>query len=142
MNQEITIIIGLPGSGKSTYLTQKYMDEIVFDDYHKYNKKSFEKSIYYSDFLKALKKEKDIILSDISYCRSGKLKEVENKIRELKNNIKLTRVYFENNPELCKKNVLYRNRKSSGLEIELIDKLSQCYLIPKNAAPIKIKTLK
>lgn len=142
MNQEIIIIIGLPGSGKSTYLIERYSNEIVFDDYHKYDKKSFEESIYYSDFLKALRKNKKIILSDISYCKCEKLNYVENKIKKLNENIKINKIYFENNPELCKKNVLYRNRKSSNLEIELIDKLSQNYQIPKEAIPIKIKNLK
>ncbi len=140
MNQEIIIIIGLPGSGKSTYLAQKYINEIVFDDFHKYNKKLFEESIYYSDFLAALQKEKKIVLSDISYCRSEKLNNIENKIRELKNNVNITKIYFENNPKLCKKNVLYRDRKSAGLEIKLINKLSQKYIIPKEAIPIQIKT--
>ncbi len=142
MKQEIIIVIGLPGSGKSTYLTQKYINEIVFDDYHKYGKKSFEDSIYYSDFLKALQNEKNIVLSDISYCRSEKLNEIGNKIKKLKENINITKVYFENNSKFCKKNVLYRNRKSARLEIKLIDRLSQGYVIPKKVIPVKIKTLK
>lgn len=140
MKQTIIIIIGLPASGKSTFIEQNYSDRIVFDDYHKYDNKSFESSIYYSDFVKTITDGNNVVMSDISYCKEERLNEIEQKIKEFKSDIEIVKIYFDNKPELCKKNVLCRNRETAKIEIDFIDRISPYYKIPQNIIPLEIKT--
>ncbi|MFA6586226.1 MAG: AAA family ATPase [Candidatus Paceibacterota bacterium] len=148
--QTITIIIGLPGSGKTTYIknnSEEFKNAVICDDYHKSSyKKSheFKDSIYYQDLLTALKDGKDVVLTDIVWCKSERLKILEENVKEvlekLEMKAKINYIYFENNREACKKNVLQRNRSKEKVEreIELIDAWSPQYVIPQNALIVPI----
>src|ERR1035437_6243424 len=143
--QNITIIIGLPGSGKTTYLENNknvFKNTVSFDDYHKSGLKGhshlFEDSIHYDDFKKALQEGKDVYITDIGYCQDDRLVVIEEEIKKMANelsvDIEIKRIYFENNPEACKKNIHHRNRESRiEREIEYIDKYSSQYCIPNGA---------
>ena len=139
---KITIIIGLPGSGKTMYLkdnAEKFRDFFICDDYHKsgYKKsKCFEDSLFYDDMQKALKEGKNVALTDIAYCKTERLKNAEEGIKkiakELNLKIKTEYLYFENDPETCKQNILRRNRANRIFrELKYIDETSKQYAIPK-----------
>jgi hypothetical protein len=94
-----------------------------------------------------LKKGKDIVLADIARCKPERKEQIEihikNTISKLKITAEIVFMYFENNPNACKKNILERNReKRAEREIEFIDRVSSKYKIPKNTIvlPIKRKT--
>lgn len=142
---KITIIIGLPGSGKTTYILQNYENikkENIFDDYHE-TSPEFEGSAYYPKLCNSLKNDEDVIISDIIYCKKEKLDLIVRKINELIKqlgvNAKIECLYFENNPEACKDNV--KNRippKRIVREISFIDNTTPDYNIPKRAKIIPI----
>jgi len=147
--QTITIIIGLPGSGKSTYIknnSDKFKNAVICDDYHKSSydhSHEFKDSVYYQDLQKALKNSKDVVLTDIIWCKAERLKILEKEINAIINKLKLIVnikfVYFENNPNACKINILKRNRTETvEKELKLVNELSKGYTIPHNASIISI----
>jgi hypothetical protein len=142
---KITILIGLPGSGKTSYILQNYENikkENIFDDYHE-TSPEFEGSVYYLKLCNALKKGEDVIISDIIYCKNEKLDLIVRKINELIKQLgvraKIECLYFENNPEACKENV--KNRvppKRIVKEINFIDNIGPDYKIPERAKTIPV----
>lgn len=145
--QRITIIIGLPGSGKTTYIENNpdFKDTFICDDYHKSGaeqiSKEFIGSVYYQDLISALCDGKDVVLSDIAYCKQDRLDEtvsaLSSELQTLEIEAKIGYVYFENNPQACKKNVMSRNRRVQR-ELDYIDKVSQYYCIPPDHIPIPV----
>lgn len=150
--QIITIIIGLPGSGKTTYIQNNFGDlynTIICDDYHKSTPSrshNFIDSLYYSDLNKALSANKNIVLSDIAWCKKDRrdllLYEIDKLIKELGVNPKIEFIYFENNPTACKNNVIKRGRNDRvERELEFIDIWSKEYFIPKNNKVVPVYTV-
>jgi predicted kinase len=87
--QTINIIIGLPGSGKTTYIKNTFEgfdDVVICDDYHKssYNRShEFTDSIYYQDLEQALKNGKNVVISDIAWCRLERKVLLEENIQKI-----------------------------------------------------------
>jgi predicted kinase len=77
-----TILIGLPGSGKTTFLSnhfEHFLDE-SFDDFHGGSLDgtgAFKQSRYYEALKRRLQDGKDCLISDIEYCRRERLTAVE-----------------------------------------------------------------
>jgi len=147
--QNITIIIGLPGSGKTTYIKnnlEKFKDTIICDDYYKssYNHShNFEDSIYYQDLRRALEDGKSVILSDIAWCKFERRilleKNIQNILKDFGIKTEIIFICFENNPEACKKNVLRRSRDGRvERELKFIDEVSVQYVIPQNSIILPI----
>lgn len=147
--QTITIIIGLPGSGKTTYIKNNLSDlsnTMICDDYHKStpsNSHNFIDSLYYSDLKKALSTNKNIVLSDIAWCKKDRrdllLSEINRIIDELRIDPQIEFIYFENNPTACKNNVIKRGRNDRvERELGYIDKWSKEYTIPNDCQIISI----
>lgn len=122
---KIKAFIGLPGSGKS-FVINEYLNKdnfLVFDDPKNINE--------FPDFF-----DGDIIIADCHLC----LEDVRSKFLEIitkkypNHSIELN--YFENNPEQCLINSLYRKdgRKVSNT----IKKYSAKYTIPENSIIIPV----
>lgn len=124
----IILIIGLPGSGK-THLGQKLQCELP-------------KSLFIDDASSTLFNYEiwnlanscdyeNIILADCYLCISAHLEAALNMFI----NHNVTRIYFENNPEQCLKNVQNRdNRNVDGW----IKYLAVEYIIPHNVNMIPV----
>lgn len=139
MNNIIHILIGLPGSGKSTHINKYYKGWIKYDDYYMCDKKLFEDSIFFDDLIKSIKNNMNIVISDVVFCVLDKLKYFEKKLSQyITQNFIVEKIYFDNNITLCKQNVLYRNRESKNRELNIIDRFSKKYNIPDNSKIIKI----
>ncbi|MES2930753.1 MAG: hypothetical protein V4665_03135 [Patescibacteria group bacterium] len=146
--QKITIIIGLPGSGKSTYISsnEEFRNSVICDDYHKssYKKsREFIDSIYFEDLKKGLLGGKNIVISDIAFCKSDRLNKITenimNLIAELEIKAHIEYRYFENDPYACIDNILRRNRvERVEREIEFINMMSSQYHIPEDAIMIPV----
>lgn len=116
------IVVGLPGSGKTTFL--KSVDGAVFDDcvnFTRVKSKIKEDIIYIAHPMLCLKKHLDSLVVDIM-----------DKYPDSKINF----IYFENNPKKCIKNI--KNREKNV--IPTIKLLSKKYFIPEGVDVVLIKS--
>ena len=133
----LIIVVGMPGSGKSTYieeLTKNNPTSTLYDDYQgkAYNNDHDPRlSKHFGPLVSDLKQGKTVIVSDIAYCVPNELGIFLGMILGSAPNVVLDFKYFINDPEQCKKNVLQRNRDGRvQKELDLIDKLTKHYKLP------------
>ena len=134
MIQTVTILVGLPGSGKTTFLDSR--SERIFDDFHGNafgDSPDFSASRHYSDLGRAIEDGYDCIISDIAYCEESRLLATEEGLRLLQEKLGTVFVvnilYFEKDPDACRHNVVHRfsrqpTRKYLN-ELKNIDELSK-----------------
>jgi hypothetical protein len=148
----VTIVIGLPGSGKTTFLRIQFADHFpngCFDDFHGGSLDgtgAFAQSRHYETLKRKLREGRDCVISDVEYCRSDRLMAVEEGLRTLSRElgimIEVKRLYFENNPNACRHNVIHRfehdRTRDYITELKKIDDLSADYNCPtEGAIPIR-----
>lgn len=106
----ITIIIGLPGSGK-TYYSQK-LSGFILDDFLN------------GDYINIIKPHlnKNIILIDPRMCIQSVFDRIYNNLIKL-SSIQL--ILYKNDPEQCLKNIVNRDTRKNISET--IQKYSKCY---------------
>lgn len=133
----LTIIVGLPGSGKSTYikaLVEADSHLSVYDDYQgeAYDNDSDPRlSKHFGPLVSDLKRAKSVVVSDIRYCVPHELNVFLGAVLSVAPDVRIELKYFENNPEACEKNILARNREDRvEKELELLEKLSSGYVVP------------
>ncbi len=118
---------------------------VVCDDYHKsalQKSRAFNDSIYYNGVRTALLSGKSVVMADIAWCKFERLdivtKGLQELCKELKINPPIEFLYFENNPEACKRNAVHRGRKERvDREIEFIDKTSNNIAFQTRLFPYK-----
>jgi adenylate kinase family enzyme len=133
---QITFIVGLPGSGKTTLGNQivgdrediVYLDDItVFGGINEL-KNAIEVGGW-----------ENIIVSDVFLCRPI---DRSNAVRWLKKHAKgydIEWIYFENAPDKCLANVLRRNADGDDRKVsQLIYELTKLYVIPDGVEVRKV----
>lgn len=125
----VSILIGLPGSGKTTYINQfapQY--NAIFDDIL-----AVEDVIRFKNTCKEFGGL--IVIADCNLCNENNLYILEHILNdEIDREAKIEKIYFENNPEACRANVARRN---DGRDVEgSITSLSLIYSPPKDAIRI------
>lgn len=134
--KSITLIVGLPGSGK-THLAKEMakvegMSYVVFDDI------SHNKDMFKLMFLSGKPDNTDdIIITDYSLCNPLTRHACESLLERLFPDYEIYWIYFENNPEKCHNNVKSRTDESRKVD-NLIDLLSKQYTIPSDKTALKI----
>lgn len=142
---KIVFIIGLPGSGKTTYLEARrqgeFKDCLFCDDYYKSapgRTVEFIGSAYYQDLRKALANGESAVLADIVFCetdfREEALAGIQALLKELGIKADIELRFFENDPQACEANILRRGRsKRVEDELEFIRTHKDTYHIPEGA---------
>lgn len=133
----LIIIVGMPGSGKSTFIENLCKQNPSLSAYDDFQGQAFNDdsdprlSKHFGPLVADLKSKKTVVVSDVRYCIPAELNAFLSAILGVEPNVILSFKYFENKPEICKQNVIARNRESRvDAELELIDKLSAHYKIP------------
>ena len=173
--QEVTFIIGLPGSGKSTlieyYKSHPFVNYKVYDDWmictlDEFPEKDFNTECNYSSLIQDISNNIPILITGIDFCNNTFLSKAEYYLKSEFPNIKINRIYFENDFEKCKSNIEYRDKQRGGYweenekgemwyygtiyelkplylqEIERAENLSKNYIIPEGyqALPIIVQS--
>jgi predicted kinase len=121
---KITFIIGLPGSGKTTFAKEQYPSAVILDDFCLLKDPL-------GQLRKLLKDGKHCIVIDPYLCYRHNQ---DNARRRLANLRALEWVFFENCPKLCLANVEARAKKGDNRVVaEFIRQASSHYYIPKGA---------
>lgn len=130
MNQ-IILVVGLPGAGKSMLLKGlRKGNWITFDDPK--DLKEIESHLDLSD-----DKLKNIAIADPNFCVSEIRQKVENWFKDKKSS--LWWVFFKNDPEKCKRNVELRQSKGDNRKVMgSIERFTKVYKIPEKATVIEI----
>lgn len=124
-------LVGLPGSGKSTYFSRAEFAQFLQKDdigaAEKHNGKGWQANE--NDIRAAIKSGQSAIFSDIELCYSGKRNECEARL-----GTQIEWIYFENEPWKCALNCLYRfyfknSERPLHTEIRKIKRLSSVYQI-------------
>ena len=116
---KVTIIIGLPGSGKSYLIDKIARNHTILDDFVSPEKIHM-----------ALSLRDDVIMADPYLCEPDILKKVIKIVEIYTSDIEY--IYFENNKEKAIANAENRGRGVKGL----IHQLSTVYTPPENARKI------
>jgi predicted kinase len=110
---KIILLIGLPGSGQSTYGKSLIKENVYFFDEDLFKINNIPENT------------KLLIFAHPLFCIKEKLNQFKEKIF-----CEIEEVYFENNPEQCLKNTKNRDGKPCYSSINYLTKQ---YVIPNNA---------
>lgn len=135
MKKEIIIIVGLPGSGKSHLIKDRFSEKerfVVFDDVQGgavLDCPNFCFSRHYPRIVtEMILDHKSIVISDIGFCRRTSFLEVKSIltwwISEFKLNYEIHAILFENNPETCKSNIERLNGNNNASRLRMINKFT------------------
>ena len=122
MNKNIIFLIGLPGAGKSFlckyYKSHPFIDYIIYDDWMREFKASenvsFKDDVNYDQLINNINLKENIIISCIDFCNNDYLLNAENILKTQFPQLKIERIYFENNIEKCIKNIKQRDKERGG----------------------------
>lgn len=124
-NKEITVLVGLPGSGKTYYAhhnikkNQRFIDDI----------KNFD------EITKNIDKYDDFMISDPHLCIDKNVELAKEKLKTHFNEIKF--IYWENDIEKAWSNVQKRN-DGRIIHKSFLKRLSSMYNPPENVKTIKV----
>ena len=171
MKNIITLIIGLPGSGKTTlleyYKKNPFIDYVIYNTWNNWTYNNVSNDKFTADIrLKELEKDiedgNNILIECVEFCDYKFLHNAELYLTSKFINIKVERVYFENNLESAILNIRYRDKKRGGhwknnelgipyyygqifnfkplyrVEIQNANRISKDYIIPINYKPLPI----
>jgi predicted kinase len=114
----IVIVIGLPGSGKTTYCYDNFETYLIFDDYI---------SMYHDNkMIDSLKKNKNVCINDPRLCIYEVFERHIKKIKKYVDNDEIKIILFENELNKCLNNNKNRGYKGEGME-KTINNYSKIY---------------
>ena len=132
---KITIIVGLPGSGKTTFAKTLVKENVVLFDDPGALQKTFDEMMLYINQNKG-----DAIVTDI-YCFNETTRKGVEEYLYSNGVSKIDWIFFENDPESCIKNIKTRN-EISGFEKYVsenrIKLMSREYTIPESSIVIPV----
>lgn len=95
--QELTIIVGLPGSGKTTLTKNLSTDEnMIIDDFF---------NTHFAQSVLPLLKLKPVIINDPRLCLKSIFVHLLDILGDYMQNLHIHIIFFENSPEQCIKNI-------------------------------------
>ena len=137
MSARLIIVVGLPGSGKTTYMQKLLKDGKITAFYDDFQARAIEHdknpylSRHYAPLVADLRRGKSVAVSDIRYCDRSELNRLLATAISAVPDIEIDVRYFENNPKKCAINVRKRGRDNLvEHELGLITEYSENYRVP------------
>ncbi len=129
----LTVIVGLPASGKSHFLDERRSsqnDPIVAHDFLAQSVTGLcRDALKFTDIALAINNGTNCIIADIAFCYALKRQELEGEMTRRCPGVNVRYIYFENSPTRCIVNARYANRHDTLRRIALIEELSSGYEI-------------
>jgi len=139
---EVLLIAGLPGSGK-TFLRAELERQgyVVFDDHKAQahdDSPHFWKSRHFDTLLLRLREGTRCAVTDIDFCHTRARVEAEATLHERVPVLRLEWRFFANDPATCDVNIRYRNREHLDRDLRKMYEYSTCYSIPSGATVLPV----
>ncbi len=140
---KLTVVVGLPGSGKSRLLDGLRDDcpGVVADDYHagaQEGSPAVTMALEYPALVAALRAGRDCAIADGAFSDTGRRLELDRVIRADVARVVLKWVFFANDLEACLANVRRRGRESRAAEEEVARRLAPRYFVPEGVAALPV----
>ena len=139
---EITLIAGLPGSGKTTHLHSMRQDGwSIFDDFKAsaYNDSpAFQHSRCYQSLLSALRGGQKCAVADIDFCTTSSRNEADSILRTQIPHVKLCWLFFAKDFRACEANIKRRASRSLEENLRKLKDYSVRYQIPTDALVLPV----
>jgi len=143
MSEQVLLVAGLPGCGKTTYLQQLAQEGWeLFDDFKasaRNNSSRFRDSRRYESLIAALRGGRNCVVADIDFCCAEPRAEAERVLREDVPNVSLKWRFFENDPQRCEVNIRWRNRPSLERDLQKLRDYSNVYSPPRGARTLPVR---
>jgi GTPase SAR1 family protein len=135
MTEDVILLAGLPGCGKTTLLCQMCRDGwSVFDDFkadaHD-NSSVFNKSRKFRALVSALHDGLKCAVADIDFCTAESREEAVSVLLAEVPGVMVGWRFFENCPSTCEANIRNRHRASLREDLEKLHKYSALDCIPQ-----------
>jgi predicted kinase len=136
-NAKLTIIVGLPGAGKSSRIKklQQSVLGICVEDFHGKafeDSKEVRNSRHFFALIDALRAGRDCVIADIAFCDPERLNRLKEVVKEWIPTISFEEFFFENDTEKCKRNIKSRAAEKIAKDLAHLDEFSKKYVIPNN----------
>ena len=135
--QEILLVAGLPGSGKTMYLSRLGRDGwSVFDDFKanaRADSKEFRNAEKFDELIESLRRGLRCVVADIDFCDRNSRDEAESVLSKEVPESEICWCYFAHDADACRRNINRRNRSSQKSELMNLTKYSSLYSIPDGA---------
>lgn len=142
----LTILVGLPGSGKSTYavnLQKKTPGMKRYEDFLGVPRCLDEdRGLFF--LLDDVRSGRPVVADDVFLCRMHDRTIFETVLRPfVPDGYSVRWIYFSNSPAICRKNVEHRNRRKPSDArfrdaIHWVENLTSLYLIPPGIKPVEV----
>lgn len=135
---KITLLVGLPGSGKSTLgnILAKESDSYFLDDI---SNQTSDINLFFADFFQTHQNIQHLIVSDVYFCYEKTLKKAQDILNNHFPNAIIDVIYFENSYQKCLNNINYRISLGDDRKVlEFLSNTSKTYTIPSHIQPVSI----
>lgn len=134
MKTKLTIICGLPGSGKSKWI-EDHKSEFpgcVSDDFHADSKdydSALRKSRDFHELKKALQDGQNSCIADIAYCDLARRETITRELEGIRGEMdfEIRWVAFEKHPDACLLNILKDPKRTGESRYDRIRKVMELY---------------
>ncbi|MBN9521509.1 AAA family ATPase [bacterium] len=139
----LTVVVGLPGSGKSRVLdaVREACSGVVADDYHAGaldGSPAVTMAPEYPALVRALRAGRDCAVADIAFTDTGRRLELERVFRADVAGVVIRWVFFANDLEACLANVRRRGRHSRAAEEEAARWFAPRYFVPEDVTVLPV----
>jgi len=142
-NPTITFVVGLPGSGKSTWIERQAQgtDALVIHDFKAGSHNddpAFQSSRHLPELKAAVESGRNSFIADIDFCRSASRMEADLFLTKAFPGVKVKWMFFEKNVAACQANVRRDIDRRVHARLAKIAEFEPQYQIPQGATVVPV----